>query len=166
MRKNVNGGVSSPDHPSNLCDKPNWTFAIKIPYNESVEIQLRSQNISCNCKIRSIKAANVMKITFFFVKSLLLITLLLLLAQAVNNVNSIIGPALVGKVCPTPKMPFLSILVGIACTHLFSLLFCRTRQPRLRLITSWFNSLMGPKMNGDGASKRYYVVHAYETMEI
>lgn len=43
--------------------------------------------------------------------------------------------------------------------HYMLYFFCRTLRHRLSLITSWFSSLMEPKMSGGGASRRYYLIH-------
>lgn len=94
--------------------------------------------------------------------------------QAVSNVNTIIGPALIGKVC----IPYYMILL-ISYTHTHThttkkkkriafltngVFCCRIPLSKLTLITSWFNSLMEPPTTGAGANKRYYSITCVVTM--
>ena len=95
--------------------------------------------------------------------------------QAVANVNTIIAPALIGKVCSylfyssvffnllimpitvfffhlpiILLIPWLVLILWFTCLSATN----RTQLSRQKLTTSWFRSLMEPLMNGVGANKR------------
>lgn len=94
--------------------------------------------------------------------------------QAVENVNSIIGPALIGKVY---LCTFFSLFLFMKLHFVFLVFFSlkeldyllknkvlvlfnyRTLQSKPNLTISWCNNLTEQWMNGVGANKRYCEVH-------
>ena len=83
--------------------------------------------------------------------------------QAVDNVNSIIGPAIIGKVCISvlKSDDFINAIPKTHYSQLTGELWFRTPRSRLTLTTSWSSSLTEPPTNGAGVNKRYHGVDTY-----